>query len=137
MPAAQELGQALFAENTQEFEVPLFAQSLLRGIKHRLAIAYWNVTQKQFEQYGQYTNLDFGLLRWRPDTPTDRGANLWLESNLFFGLKISWYKNFGRSMTCSQHLSANEWIAWHDLAIAEIDRVEKDWSDGRTRNYLT
>lgn len=129
-----ELGQLCFAGNTQEFEVPLFACSLLRGIRWRIGIVYWNVTQKPFEQYGQYEAVDLCAIRWRPYTE-EGGPNLWLDFKRF-DLQVSWYKNFGRSMTCSQKLTVHQWVRWHDVFMAELDRVDKEWSDGRSRNYL-
>lgn len=143
---ALEIGQLCFASNTQEHEVPEWVCSMLRGVYRRIAVAYWNTNQEAFETYGQYKDVRLGALSWRPYREGDTGCNLKLvaipEGRERRGAwvviqGISWYKNFGRSMTCTEDYTALEWIHWHDAVVAELSRVEKDWSDGRMRRYLT
>ena len=71
--------------------------------------------------------MQFRPYDWNIDASEDPEAvaepNFWIEGH---PLRIEWYKHSGRGMQSNLDLSANEWVAWHDLVQASLQAFDED-----------
>ena len=94
-----ELGQAIFGQPTQQFSCPEIMDACLLAISNELHRVLWNLRQDQLSPFSNSSDAFkcavFGV--W---------AYSWSDDELPYnfchpetGLKISWYKYFGRGMS--------------------------------------
>jgi hypothetical protein len=99
-----ELGQALFGQPSQAFEVPEIMEAALASIRDRLDILMWNRTQEEYASpFGNtgnsYTNETFRVVAYSWGSDEQPFNFAWRD------LRISWYKYFGRGMSANLEIT--------------------------------
>lgn len=102
-----ELGQAMFDNHYQQYEVSELAEAALRAIGDEIERVEWNRTQEQFEAPTGNNGNEY-------ETPVFKmQAYCWCEGsrhevcppNFKWGnVEINWYKYLGRGMSASQEI---------------------------------
>ena len=113
-----ELGQAVFGQPYQEFEVPDIWDAALCAIREELDRVMWNIHQRPYESPFSNTGSrfecpTFTVEAYSWDEDTEQPWNFkWGE------VEISWYKYLGRGMSANKPLSP-------DLAATMLDECLK------------
>lgn len=125
-----ELGQAIFGQPHQQYEVPAIMEAVLDAISQEYGIAYWNAKQAECPS-------PFGNNGTRLETPTfkvhayDWGDEEQPWNFAWRDLRISWYKWCGRGMSANMQVTpdvANECLEECLAEIRKMHRESEDWS---------
>lgn len=119
-----ELGNIIFNNNKhQDFICPDWIVALLKDIKERLSIAYWN--QYQLELPSPFDNTGtthqgkiFEVLSHNWSSDIKRPYNFKYKN-----IEISWYKYLGRDTTINGDYSPEEIITMYNEIIKEINSI--------------
>lgn len=117
-----ELGQAMFGNKWQPYEMPEYAVALFLYIIKEIKRVYWNKNQEEWDM-----NSDPKLcgIEWGPYWWGDEEAPEALLPNFKYGkLEISWYKHPGRGMSCNQNLQESGWITFFNEIIKDLHRED-------------
>lgn len=131
-----ELGQAIFGQPHQTYEVPEIMEAVLTMIHHEYDRVYWNVKQKDCPS-------PFSNTGSRLDTPTFKAhAYSWGDGEQPFNfvwrdLRISWYKWCGRGMSSNIEITPEMASKCLDECLAEIRKMEEgETVDGEYPNFI-
>ena len=119
-----ELGNIIFNENkNQEFVCPNWVIALLKDIKDRLSVAFWNQYQldlpSPFDNSGNtYEGKTFTVSSHDWSSEYKRPYNFKYKN-----IEISWYKYLGRDTTINGDYSPEEIIEMYDNIINEINNI--------------
>lgn len=100
-----EMGQYLFGQPHQEFEVPEIMDAALKFIAKRLDVLMWNIHQKIYDSPfsntgSSYVSPVFEVHAYSWDEDEKQEYNFkWND------LKISWYKYLGRGMSANMEIT--------------------------------
>lgn len=132
-----ELGQMVFGNPTGEHGVPCWAEDMVRGILLEVRRVYWNTHQEDWD-YG-YCTVDPEIpgLVIRPyywgdctcgadveDHPHTTACPVELPNLECAGLRLRWYKYFGRGMSCEAQWTPAEWAEWRNRAAAIVQAAD-------------
>ncbi len=119
-----ELGQAVFGQDSEEFEVPEHGKALLMYLLSEVTRVYWNRNQKEWE-WSEMPDPQIPGLQVRPYNWSDDDA----PPNFVFGdVAIRWYKHPGRGLSCNRDLDKEPdgWIKWFGSCLAAILKANDD-----------
>lgn len=122
-----ELGQMMFGQPTQRFEVPRFVEPLLRGISDELCRVMFNKNQEEYNSPFDNTGASYR------NEVFEVHAYSWADDEQPFNfkwgdLKISWYKYLGRGMSANQEISPDYAVRMFDACVASVRAQDIDWS---------
>jgi len=119
-----ELGQAVFGNKFQQFEVPEYAIALFFYIKDEIKRIYWNINQ---EEWDEASSPGFAEIEWRPYWWGDEDEKEASLPNFKYGnLEIHWYKHPGRGMSCNQDLKEMGWIVFFNEIMKELHKIDEE-----------
>ena len=151
-----EAGQ-IFHNNPVGLETSDFVDALIHAIRDDIARVYWNINQKpwrgagpgnigyvdHFSKEWESLSYDPGIpgIEWREyynwgGSPEDAD---WDQSEAdkpnfsFEGVRIRWYKRFGRSMNVNVVWPAEKWQRWFERIMQTIRAYEQqtaNWNHG-------
>jgi len=111
-----ELGQAVFGQDSEAYEVPEHGKALLLYLLSEVGRVYWNCNQKEWN-WSEMTDPQIPGLQVRPYNYVDDDA----PPNFVFGdVAICWYKHPGRGLSCNRDLDADGWVKWFGECLAAI-----------------
>lgn len=101
---APELGQAIFGQPCQQYEVPDIMDAALCRIRDRLDTVMWNTHQKEYDSPFGNTGNSF------KNETFEAVAYDWVSDDQPFNfawrdLRISWYKYLGRGMSANVEIT--------------------------------
>lgn len=112
-----------------EFPVPVYVGSLLRGLLSVMDRLYWNTRQ---EEWDRCDPVEMGGVRYVPyghgEDMDHEGqqANFWLDEEN--AVHLNWYKHPARCVSSDRELTASEWCAWHDRVYRALSLYEFELS---------
>lgn len=123
-----ELSNMLFnsGNKNQTYKCPDFVVALLRDIKWRLEIQYWNLNQQKeyniFDLYMEDSGLPYKSFKWCPYNWGDDEQ----EYNFKYkDIEISWYKYFGRDMTINKNIAPGQATEMYNDILQEVRKIDK------------
>lgn len=118
-----ELGQAVFGNKFQQYEMPEYAIALFFYVRNEIKRIYWNINQKEWDEA---SSPGFADIEWRPywwGDEDDKESHL---PNFKYGrLEIHWYKHPGRGMSCNQNIEGMGWIVFFNEIMGELHEIDK------------
>jgi len=103
-PYQPELGQAMFGQPHQAFEVPEIMEAALASISSELDRVMWNIHQEPYDNPFSNSGNRFDCDEFKVH------AYSWGDDDQAFNfawkdLRISWYKYLGRGMSANQEIT--------------------------------
>lgn len=108
-----ELGQMMFGNPTGQYEVPNYADALIRDLIHNdIDTVFWNINQRKWDEYDDpaIPGVVFRQYWWGDENAPEAA----LPNFAFRGVEIRWYKHPGRGMSCNQNLTPAQWAEWYE-----------------------
>ncbi len=138
-----EAGQILH-NNPVGAPLPDYVRAMISHLRSELARAYWNTQQKFWEEGPGFDwedkDKEHGLtplppgIEWRryynwAGSPNDEDWDQGQASApnfAFEGVKIRWYKHFGRSMNANVVWEPVKWVRWFERCVQTIEAWEHE-----------
>jgi hypothetical protein len=119
-----ELGQ-LVKEQYNSFDCPAYLEAALKMVKSNLDRVLWNTTQETHDTFesNDYSCDVFEVQKYSW-TDEEQLWNFRYKADAKWPLEVSWYKHFGRSMSCNKEFTPDECAAMLDECIKYINSVD-------------